>query len=50
VTFVDPGLLYLAFGVLLCVVLLGIAVYYFSRKRKRTIEDAKYKMLLEDDD
>lgn len=46
----DPELLYLAFGVLLCVALGGIAVYYFSRKRKRQIEDAKYKMLLEDED
>jgi cbb3-type cytochrome oxidase subunit 3 len=40
---------YLAFGLLLCAALLWVIVYYFSRKRKASIEEAKYKMLDDDE-
>jgi cbb3-type cytochrome oxidase subunit 3 len=46
---VDPGILYFAFGVVLCAVLAGIAVFYYSRGRKDRVEHAKYKMLEDDD-
>ncbi len=46
-----PGddLVYLAFGVLLCVALVWVTVFYFSRKRKKSVEEAKYKMLDDDE-
>ena len=40
--------LYFGFTVLLTVVLIGIAVYYFRDKRKKKVEEPKYRML--DDD
>jgi cbb3-type cytochrome oxidase subunit 3 len=40
---------YVAFGVLLCAALVWVAVHYFSRKRKASIEEAKYKMLDDDE-
>ena len=36
---------YLAFGLLLSAALLWVIVHYFSGKRKKSIEAAKYKML-----
>ena len=40
---------YLAFGLLLCVAMIWVAIHYFSRKRKKGIEEAKYKMLDDDE-
>jgi cbb3-type cytochrome oxidase subunit 3 len=40
---------YLAFGLLLCAALLGVIVHYFSKKRKEVVEEAKYKMLDDDE-
>jgi hypothetical protein len=40
---------YLAFGLLLCSALVWVAIHYFSRKRKARIEEAKYKMLDDDE-
>ena len=40
---------YLAFGLLLCGALVWIAIHYFSRKRKASVEEAKYKMLDDDE-
>jgi cbb3-type cytochrome oxidase subunit 3 len=46
---VDPELLYLAFGLVLCAALAGVIVFYYSRRRKDRVEQAKYKMLEDDD-
>jgi cbb3-type cytochrome oxidase subunit 3 len=43
-------LVYAAFGVLLCAALVWVIVFYFSRKRKKGVEEAKYKMLDDDDE
>ena len=40
---------YLAFGLLLSAALLWVIVHYFSGKRKKSIEAAKYKMLDDDE-
>jgi cbb3-type cytochrome oxidase subunit 3 len=40
---------YLAFGLLLSAALISVIVYYFSRKRKASVEQAKYKMLDDDE-
>jgi hypothetical protein len=40
---------YLVVGLLLCAALLWITVHYFSKKRKASVEAAKYKMLDDDD-
>jgi cbb3-type cytochrome oxidase subunit 3 len=40
---------YLAFGLLLSAALLWVIVHYFSRKRKKDIEEVKYKMLDDDE-
>ena len=40
---------YLAFGLLLSAALVWVMVHYFSKKRKASIEEAKYKMLDDDD-
>ncbi len=40
--------LYFSFTALLTLVLAGIAVYYFRAKRKKRVEEPKYRML--DDD
>jgi cbb3-type cytochrome oxidase subunit 3 len=40
--------LYFGFTTVLVVVLTGITVYYFRDKRKKTVEEPKYRML--DDD
>jgi cbb3-type cytochrome oxidase subunit 3 len=46
----GPEVAYLAFGLLLCALLLGAIVHYFSRKRREQVEEAKYKMLEDDDE
>jgi cbb3-type cytochrome oxidase subunit 3 len=43
-----PDTAYLIFGITLCVTLVGIWVFLYSRRRRDTGEQAKYKML--DDD
>ncbi len=43
-----PDTFYLLFGITLCVALVGIWVFLYSRKRRERVEQAKYKML--DDD
>jgi cbb3-type cytochrome oxidase subunit 3 len=40
---------YLAFGLLLTAALLWVIVHYFSSKRKKRVEEAKYKMLDDDE-
>ncbi len=40
---------YLAFGLLLCGLLVAAIAYYFSRGRRARVEEAKYKMLRDDD-
>ncbi|MGC3997351.1 MAG: CcoQ/FixQ family Cbb3-type cytochrome c oxidase assembly chaperone [Anaeromyxobacter sp.] len=40
---------YLIFGATLCVALAAIAVFYYGRRRKDRVEEAKYKMLKDDD-
>jgi cbb3-type cytochrome oxidase subunit 3 len=40
---------YLAFGLLLSAALISVIFYYFSRKRKASVEEAKYKMLDDDE-
>jgi cbb3-type cytochrome oxidase subunit 3 len=40
--------LYLGFTILLTVVLMGIMVYYYRGKRKKKVEEPKYRMLDED--
>ena len=40
--------LYFGFTTVLVVVLMGITVYYFRDKRKKTVEEPKYRMLDED--
>ena len=48
----TPGgdLVYLAFGLLLVAALVWVMIHYLSRKRKQGIEEAKYKMLDDDDE
>jgi hypothetical protein len=45
---VTPDVAYLVFGSVLVLALLGIIVFYYSRKRRSHVEEPKYKML--DDD
>ncbi len=40
---------YLAFGLVLSAALVWVWIHYFSRKRKASIEEAKYKMLDDDE-
>jgi LPXTG-motif cell wall-anchored protein len=41
---------YLVFGLTLSTLLLLSIGYYYSRKRKAKVEEAKYKMLQDDDE
>ncbi|HSM92000.1 MAG TPA: CcoQ/FixQ family Cbb3-type cytochrome c oxidase assembly chaperone [Anaeromyxobacteraceae bacterium] len=41
---------YLLFGGALCAALLGIIVFYYSRRRHDRVERAKYEMLKDDDE
>jgi len=45
----SPETAYLVFGITLCVALVAIAVFYYSRRRKDRVEVAKYKMLEDED-
>ena len=40
---------YLLFGISLVVIFIGIIVFYYSSKRKRKVEEPKYRMLEDDD-
>jgi len=45
-----PGdVVYLIFGLLLSAAMVWVIVHYYSRKRKKSIEEAKYKMLDDDE-
>ncbi len=45
-----PGeLAYTVFGGTLCALLVGIAGFYYARRRKDRVEVAKYKMLEDDE-
>lgn len=46
---VSPETAYILFGLTLCAALVGIAVFYYSRRRKDRVEVAKYKMLEDDE-
>lgn len=46
----GPELAYLVFGLVLCVLLAGAIAYYFAGKRKAQVEEAKYKMLRDEDE
>ena len=41
---------YLAFGLALCGALVGIIVFYYSGRRKDSVEKAKFEMLKDDDE
>jgi len=43
-------LAYLIFGIGLVVLFIWILIYYYSKKRHDHIEEAKYKMLEDDDE
>lgn len=45
----TPELAYLVLGGALCATLLGIAIFYYSRRRRDRVEGAKYKMLEDDE-
>jgi cbb3-type cytochrome oxidase subunit 3 len=40
-----PEIAYLAFTIVLAVVMAGIMLYYFNPKRKKEVEEPKYRML-----
>lgn len=44
----SQSLAYLLFGLALCLLFGIIIVYYYSRKRKGKVEEAKYRMLHDD--
>ena len=41
---------YLVLGGGLCALLVGVIVFYYSRRRKDRVEGAKYEMLKDDDE
>ncbi len=43
------SLAYLLFGLALCALFAIIILYYYSRKRKDRVEEAKYRMMEEND-
>lgn len=43
------ALLYLLYGISLVSVFAAIIAYYYNKKRHDKVEEAKYKMLLDDD-
>jgi len=40
---------YVAFTIVLALVMAGIIIYYFNPKRKKKVEEPKYRILEEDD-
>ncbi len=44
----TPAIVYLLFGLILVMVFGGIIRYYYSPKRHKKVEEAKYKMLNDD--
>ena len=46
----GPEIAYLVFGLALCGLLLGAIAHYFSGRRKAAVEEAKYKMLRDEDE
>lgn len=46
----GPEAAYLAFGLVLCGLMVWAFVHYFSGKRRAAVEEAKYKMLRDDDE
>ncbi len=44
------GYIVLGFEILLVLILVGIAIYFFSSKRKDRVESPKYAMMEDDDD
>jgi cbb3-type cytochrome oxidase subunit 3 len=46
----TPEIAYFVFGITLCVCLVGVWIFLYSKKRHDTVERAKYKMLDDDDD
>jgi cbb3-type cytochrome oxidase subunit 3 len=46
----TPETAYFLFGATLTAALAAIVIFYFSRKRKHTVERAKYRMLEDDDE
>ncbi len=45
----GPGLAYLLFGIALVAALAAIWIFYFRRHRKDRVEQAKYRMLEDDE-
>jgi cbb3-type cytochrome oxidase subunit 3 len=45
----GPEAAYLVFGLALCALLAAAFAYYFSARRRGEVEEAKYKMLEDDD-
>lgn len=45
----GPEVAYLVFGLALCALLVAAVAYYFSARRREAVEEAKYKMLEDDD-
>lgn len=46
----TAGYIVFGFEVALVIILLGIAIYLFSSKRKTSVESPKYRMLEDDDE
>lgn len=44
------GYIVLGFEFLLVLILIGLAIYFFSSKRKTSVESPKYTMMEDDDD
>ena len=45
----SDGIAYIAFGLALVVTLGVIVLFYYSRKRKKRVEEPKYRMLDDED-
>lgn len=45
----GPEVAYLVFGLVLCALLVAAVAYYFSARRRAKVEEAKYKMLEDDE-
>ena len=46
----TPETAYFLYGLTLCAALAAIIAYYYARRRKHAVEDAKYRMLEDDDE